>query len=514
MSTPITHQSRLGPADLADREDDEQPGHLVWLAVAVPSAIMLVLGFWGLNRGSMWQDESASFSVAQRSVVQILAMVRHVDIVHAAYYLGLHFWLLPGGGEVWLRVPSVLAAGASAGLVGAIGQRLAGVRTGLIAGVLFAGTPIVSYYAQEGRSYSIVCALVLLASYFLIRASDGTSPALRWPVSYLAAAALAIVVHEFAILALAAHALTLLMTGVWRRVWRWWVPSVLGLGLLTAPIALLSIRQSRQVSWLERPSWSTVGQLGQDFLGTSAWALLPVALLTCLGAAGLRVRENRIGLAALALPLAVVPPGILLLVSQVQPLYHVRYVLFAVAGVALLAASGLSRLLQSIAATRARPRLTWLVSILIVAGIFAVQLPAQQHNRTVAGHGNDLAGIAAIISREAEPGDAVLFLPSRFRAAALAYPTDFTAVHDIALDKTPVEAANLRGVDHSRRQVRQTLLSTRRVWVIGRTKLSVRPEEIGAVSARQVLHDQFTADRSYRVPGMQVTLFVNNDAER
>src|SRR4051794_21315217 len=64
----------------------------------------------------MWQDASASFSVAHRSITQILmmVMVRHGDIVYAAYYLGLHLWMLPGGGEVWMRVPSVLAAGVSA----------------------------------------------------------------------------------------------------------------------------------------------------------------------------------------------------------------------------------------------------------------------------------------------------------------------------------------------------------------------------------------------------------------
>src|SRR4051794_36147261 len=122
VSMPTIHdRSRIGPADWADAADDEPPRHGAWLAVAVPSAIMLALGFWGLDRGSMWQDESASFSVAQRSVAHILAMVRHVDIVHAVYYLGLHFWMLPGGGEVWMRVPSVLAAAVSSGVVGAIG---------------------------------------------------------------------------------------------------------------------------------------------------------------------------------------------------------------------------------------------------------------------------------------------------------------------------------------------------------------------------------------------------------
>jgi len=156
--------------------------------------------------------------------------------------------------------------------------------------------------------------------------------------------------------------------------------------------------------------------------------------------------------------------------------------------------------------------LSWLAAILVITVIFAVQLPAQRHSRTIEGHGNDLAGAAAIVGRGAEPGDAVLFLPRRYRAAALGYPAGFVQVRDIALAKTPIEAANLRSSDLGRRQVRQALLATDRVWVVGRSKLSVRAGEIGAVSARQVLREHFTMERSYRVPGMQVTLFANKHA--
>ena len=116
-----------------------EPPRFGWVAAVVPGAVMIGLGVWGLDRGSMWQDESASFEVAHRTVVQILLLVRHVDIVHAAYYLLLHLWMLPGGGEVWMRIPSVLAATSAAATAGAIGARLAGTLVGsFFVGLLFA----------------------------------------------------------------------------------------------------------------------------------------------------------------------------------------------------------------------------------------------------------------------------------------------------------------------------------------------------------------------------------------
>ena len=53
---------------------------------------------------------------------------------HAFYYLVIHAWTSFGGGEVWIRIPSVVATAVSAGLIALIGRRLAGARAGLLAG--------------------------------------------------------------------------------------------------------------------------------------------------------------------------------------------------------------------------------------------------------------------------------------------------------------------------------------------------------------------------------------------
>jgi hypothetical protein len=138
--------------------------------VVVPVAVMLALGLWGLDRGGMWGDEGVTFLVGRRTVPQIWHLLHGVDAVHGLYYLLMHAVLAVHPGEVALRLPSVCGAAATAGLVAALGVRLARPRVGLWAGLLYAITPLTGHYAQEGRSYALVAAGVAGATLLLVRA--------------------------------------------------------------------------------------------------------------------------------------------------------------------------------------------------------------------------------------------------------------------------------------------------------------------------------------------------------
>lgn len=110
-------------------------------AVVVPVAVMIALGLWGLDRGGMWGDEGVTFLVGRRTAPQIWRLLHGVDAVHGLYYLLMHAVLAVHPGEVALRLPSVCGAAATAGLVAALGVRLARPRVGLWAGLLYAITP-------------------------------------------------------------------------------------------------------------------------------------------------------------------------------------------------------------------------------------------------------------------------------------------------------------------------------------------------------------------------------------
>ncbi|WP_427925432.1 glycosyltransferase family 39 protein [Streptomyces sp. cg40] len=306
---------------------------------------MLALGLWGLDRGGMWGDEGVTYLVGRRTVPQIWHLLHGVDAVHGLYYLLMHAVLAVHPGEVALRLPSVCGAAATAGLVAALGVRLARPRVGLWAGLLYAITPLTGHYAQEGRSYAIVAAGVAGATLLLVRAlEERSAPELQtrarrswWP--YGAVLAVTFLLHEFAVLVLCAHALTLLAARVPRAVWAGWGRAAgVAVGILL-PLAWVSQRQSGQVAWLRVPDRDTTERLARGFLSVTPTGVVfwTSVLLILLGLGAGR-------LASVALPLLVVPPVILLTVSQFRPLFHERYVLYALAGAPLLVAAGADRL--------------------------------------------------------------------------------------------------------------------------------------------------------------------------
>jgi len=505
------------------------------VAVVVPVAVMLALGLWGLDRGGMWGDEGVTYLVGRRTVPQIWHLLHGVDAVHGLYYLLMHAVLAVHPGEVALRLPSVCGAAATAGLVAALGARLARPRVGLWAGLLYAITPLTGHYAQEGRSYAIVAAGVAGATLLLVRALEGRS---WWP--YGAVLAVTFLLHEFAVLVLCAHVLTLLAARVPRAVWAGWGRAAgVAVGILL-PLAWVSQRQSGQVAWLRVPDRDTTERLARGFLAVTPTGVVfwISVLLILLGLGAGR-------LASVALPLLVVPPTILLTVSQFRPLFHERYVLYALAGAPLLVAAGADWLVGAVgrlrlgdllhpendlAVTRvtgatgeeSHPRLVGALTsshasvhgvdrttgparalpprpsrsdthrtpvsgrpaprrtpfpLLALAGVLAVAvpflhgLPAYRNDRLAAHRPENLAEVSALAGRELRPGDPVLFLPSFWRVTALAYPGPFAGVRDLALAESGARSGTLSGREVAPGELEAGLAGVDRVWIVAQSNL-------------------------------------------
>ncbi|MEV5242418.1 glycosyltransferase family 39 protein [Streptomyces cinnamoneus] len=434
---------------------------------AVPAGVMLLLGLWGLDRGTMWRDEAATFQVARRSLPEIWHMLGSIDAVHGLYYLLMHPLLALYADETVLRLPSVAAAAATAALVAVIGSRLARPRVGLWAGLLYAVTPFVSHYAQEGRSYALVAAGAALATWLLIRAVEDGSPYRRW-VAYGAVVAVTALLHEFAVLVLAAHAVTLLVSRVPWRTLRCWGCAAAGACGVLAPLVVVSRRQSEQVAWIRTPGPEQAHALLRAFAGPGESVLTVVVLLAVVALLLPLPRTGPLRLSAVALPLALVPPALLYLASQRQPLFLDRYLLFSLAGVPLLAAAGAERLLGAVPWRRAGT----VAGVAAVAAAFAVHLPVQERERLPASRGDELARVASAVGRVARPGDAVLFLPLHERRTALAYPRDFAGLHDLTLKRSAAVSGTLLGEEVGTAELRARLGRLPphgRVWVVADT---------------------------------------------
>ncbi|MEU9250975.1 hypothetical protein AB0D66_03895 [Streptomyces sp. NPDC048270] len=390
----------------------------------LPPLLAALLGLWGLERGgSMWRDESVTWQVAHRPLGGLWDLLGEVDAVHGLYYLLMHGVFAAWDGGPWaLRLPSVAATALAAAGVAALGHRLAGERAALLAGLAYAVLPPVQMYAQEGRSYALVAAAVVWATYLMLRE--------RW-TAYAAVLLLGCWLHEFAVLALLAHAVP-----AWRsRGWRIAAGAVVALLL---PLALVSARQAeQQLGWLGRPSW-------QDW---AAYGVLAGAALLLARGAG---RHGLAGLVRVALPLALLPPGLLMTLSLVHPWYVDRYVLYALAGLALLAGARL-------AATRGWWPWLLVAALLVPAGCWSVWL------RTPESRKDDALAVAATVRELARPGDAVLFLPSRRREWLLSSPGVYDGLRDVALARSPEASHSLQGTELPSVDLRAALIASPRV---------------------------------------------------
>ncbi|MER8031667.1 glycosyltransferase family 39 protein [Streptomyces bauhiniae] len=445
----------------------------------MPALLATVLGLWGLTRqSSMWRDESVTYQVAHRPLGELLALLGHIDAVHGLYYLLMHaVFALWDGGLVALRLPSVLATALAAAGVGALGNRFAGPRTGVLAGALFALFPATQQYAQEGRSYALVTAGVVWASYLFLRGLGSTTRG--WWVGYGVLLAVVCWVHEFAALVLCAHAVTLRLLGVrWRR----WGVAAGGVLVAVAPLAVVSARQAeQQLGWLGRPSVA----MWLAFLAVSALGLLlsripPLADRT---------------VTAVALPLLIVPPGLLITGSLLKPWYVDRYVLYALAGLALLGGLALARLPAHLGKAA--------VCLLALA-----LLPASLAVRTPESRKDDVVAVAQTVRKLSHPGDGILFLPSRRREWLMSYPTLYAHLNDLALARSPAAFHTLQGTELPPAEIRTHLLSTSRLLALtdpDGQPLDPFPQES---VKRRTLREHFEECERVRVWGGQVVVYV------
>ena len=353
---------------------------------ALPAAVTALVAATGLSRSGLWTDELATWGMATTPWHEFWPVLRYVDAVLAPYYVAMHIWVsVFGDSDVALRAPSVVAMVAAAGLIGALGTRLAGRTAGTLAGLVFAVLPSTSRYAAEARPYALTVLVACLATWLLLRAWDRPG-LMRWAAYGLAVAALGWL-HIVAVLLVAGHACSV---AAWRRRLWWRFAVAAGAGTLAvAPILLYGARQRHQVAYIPPVSVYTAIPYAQVVFGGLAVA----ALLVLLALFSLPVRFP----SAVFTAWAVVPPAALVAVSVVLPMFLPRYLVYTTPGWALLAGVTLSRL-----------RIPWAVAILaLLAGI---GVPAQLAMRTAGGHEQQATRqLAGVIAAQARPGDAVVY---------------------------------------------------------------------------------------------------------
>ena len=130
--------------------------------------LALALRLCHLSGQSLGYDEGYSVALARQSLSAIAAQTA-ADIQPPLYYDLLHFWMqLFGTSEAAVRSLSLLFGLLTMPLLYALGRRLFGPATGLLAALLGAISPFWIWYAQEARNYTLVTFLGVLSSYLLL----------------------------------------------------------------------------------------------------------------------------------------------------------------------------------------------------------------------------------------------------------------------------------------------------------------------------------------------------------
>jgi mannosyltransferase len=413
----------------------------------------------GISGPSYWSDETATISAATRSLPQLVRMLGRVDAVHGLYYLLM--WLVArtaGTSELAFRLPSAVGLALAASGIAAIGWRLRGWRTGLLAGLLLPCIPELTLWGQNARPFALEIAAAVFASYRLLDVIDSRG---RWRfVWYAGSIALLGYINLFGLLLVPAHAITV-AAGRQSRTFRDWLIAAAAGCLTVTPVAIYGWRERGQIAWIARPGLSAVQDLVTTFGGGTVLTTMIIAALAVLGAVCAEWPARRRpddSLIWLCLPWLVVPPVILVTLSQGHHLhlYGISYVLYCIPPLVLLAGAGLASL--------------WTPWRLSAFGLFVLLvLPGQLAVRKPDADGDNLRAAAVFLEQHARNGQAVIYWGNGSWEVpdwASGYPYGFTKLRDIGEQSSPTAVGNLFGTAVSPAVLQARMRQVSQLWVI------------------------------------------------
>jgi len=377
------------------------------LVVVGATLVALLAGLRHLDRVGFWYDEGQTVGTVDRPVGDALWRIAHWEVNQSPFHLLATAWIRLGDSEAFLRL---LALGFWVGtvpLLYVLGRRLVDERVGAVAALAYALHGFALEWAQQFRGYTMAAFATTLATLALVRLLE--APTTRRGAVYGAVAALAAYTHFFALLVLAAHAVTALVAGH-RMPRRPFVVAAAVGGVLLAPLGwFLLTAENDPISWVEGGSRSQILDVAADLAGGGTLPLIAYAVAGAFGLLALRRAVVTVGWTG-SWPLlliglwVVVPLAIAVLATAtVKPLLVSRFLLVVVPGLVLLAAVGVVDLVDR--AHRA-------VAGIVVAGFLlasAVGVAGTWDRPTF----EDWRGAVAHIVDGSEPGDVVVPVPGR-----------------------------------------------------------------------------------------------------
>jgi mannosyltransferase len=423
--------------------------------IAVASLVGALCSVIGVTGRSLGFDEGATVAIASQHGHALWHGIAHDGGNMSGYYLLIHLLIGAFGDSEWvLRLPSVLAAAATAGLVAALAQMLFDRRVAWVASLLCAVSLPIVYWGQTVRGYAPMLAfatLGMLAFVGLVRAAErGGGRVWAWAALYVVAMGLGAYCSFVAVLVVPAQ----IVAALWRpRAWRPLLAALVVLALSGIPLAILAVRRgSGQLFWVPRPNRQIEDQVLQSLTGSGlessfratfvtigGWVLTMLVVVALLV---LAIRAWRAGPATRPEPLTGWPVALVLLWALLAPvlvflaglagerLFEPRNLLASVPAVALaLAVAICDRRLPRWAAATGLV-LAFVIRVVPLAAAYDVSPEPWQQ-------------VTAEVLAQTRPGDCVTFYPEDGRN-----PFRYYAARSAALSRAP-RTSSCTG--HSRR---------------------------------------------------------------
>lgn len=139
---------------------------MIWFVLIFGLFLRLI----NLNQ-SLWLDEAiTALAVKNNSFIDIVSKFSPGDFHPPLYYLMLKLWTnIFGYSEIALRLPSVIFGILLIGVIYLLAKMLFDQRTAMIAAIFAAVNPLLVYYSQETRMYTLAALFVAVAFLFLLR---------------------------------------------------------------------------------------------------------------------------------------------------------------------------------------------------------------------------------------------------------------------------------------------------------------------------------------------------------
>ena len=280
-------------------------------AVAALTALAAVLRFTRIGHQGFWFDEANTALLVHFSPGKMLGLIPQTESTPPLYYCVAWIWArIFGYGETALRSLSALAGVLLIPVAYGTGAKLVSRRAGVIVAALAACNPLLIWYSQEARSYSLAVLLSALSLLSFAYARENPSP--RLLAAWTVCSGLALSTHYYALLIVVPEAIWLFAEHRHRRaLWgAFAVLAVWGGGLLALAI---SQNSTGHASWIaSAPLGRRVGQIVPQFLvgfGSVAYnpliwvsiALCIVALAMLVSAPGGELRSRALTLGALVI---------------------------------------------------------------------------------------------------------------------------------------------------------------------------------------------------------------------